>query len=67
MAGQIKQMIDKIIEIRSKGNETIAATTRTKLILKGFNPDKFSADSEDDPAVLGKLKQVAGEMGVKVN
>ena len=54
MAGQIKQMVDKVIVTRSQGNATIAATTRTKLILKGINPDKFSPSSEDDPLVLDK-------------
>ncbi|MBN1850935.1 MAG: hypothetical protein JW932_20395 [Deltaproteobacteria bacterium] len=67
MAGQIKQMIDNIIETRSKGNETIAATTRTKLILKGVNPDKFSAKSEDDPLILDKLKQIIKEMGITIH
>lgn len=67
MAGKIKQVIDRIIEARSQGNETIATTTRTKLILKGINPDKFSSGSEDDPLVLDKLKQIAEEMGLTIH
>jgi hypothetical protein len=66
MAGQIKQIIDKVIAIRSQGNATIAATTRTKLILKGINPDKFSASSEDDPLIMGKLTQIVKEMGITI-
>jgi len=34
MAGQIKVMIDQIIENRSKGNALLVSTTQTKLILK---------------------------------
>jgi hypothetical protein len=66
MAGQIKNMIDSIIEARSRGNPTLVATTTTKLILKGFNPDKFTAASPDDPTTIAKLSIVAREMGVKL-
>lgn len=36
MAGQIKMLIDEIITERSKGNSTIAMTTRTKILIKGI-------------------------------
>jgi hypothetical protein len=62
MAGQIKHMIDEIITKRSKGNPTIASTTKTKLILKGINPDKYTALSEDDPLVIKKLRELAKEL-----
>jgi hypothetical protein len=64
MAGQIKRIIDTIIEQRAHGNPTLISTTRTKLILKGLNPSKFTPTSPDDPAILAKLSQVAQEMGV---
>ncbi len=66
MAGQIKKMIDSIIQQRAKGNETIAITTKAKLTLKGLNPDSYSASSEDDPNVIAKLKVIAAELGVTV-
>ncbi len=66
MPGQIKHMISSIISQRSKGNSTVAMTTKTKLILKGINPDKFTDASEDDAAVIQKLKVVATELGVHV-
>ena len=44
MAGQIRIILDTIIERRSKGNSTIALTTKTKFILKGINPDRFDRD-----------------------
>jgi hypothetical protein len=66
MAGNIRQMIDSIIDKRSKGNPTIALTTRTKFILKGVNPDRFSPQSADDPIVLAKVRAIAAEMGVSV-
>ncbi|HOL69975.1 MAG TPA: hypothetical protein PKW45_00910 [Bryobacteraceae bacterium] len=64
MPGQIKRMIDTIIAQRSKGNPTIELTTKTKMILKGINPDRYTSTSEDDPVVIGKLKKIAAELGV---
>lgn len=66
MPGQIKLMIDTIIAKRSKGNPTIQLTTKTKMILKGINPDRYTSTSEDDPVVIGKLKKVAAELGVSL-
>jgi len=63
MPRQIKPMIDTIIAQRSKGNPTIELTTKTKMILKGINPDRYTSTSEDDPVVIGKLKKIAAELG----
>jgi hypothetical protein len=64
MAGQIKQMIDAIIQARSKGNSTIATTTKTKIVLKGVNPDAYNAGSMDDPKVIAKVRDIAQELGI---
>lgn len=64
MAGKIKAMIDAIIKERSQGNPSLESTTRTKLLLKGIDPSKYSDQSDDDPAVIAKIKQCAQEMGV---
>ena len=64
MAGKIKIMIDKIISERAKGNATLAATTKTKLILKGIVPEKFGLTSPDDPAVIKKLQELALELKI---
>lgn len=66
MAGQIRRMIDVIIETRSGGNAALVNTTRTKLILKGINPDKFGAADADDPVILEKVRGIAQELGVAV-
>lgn len=66
MAGQIKGMIDTIIEKRSRGNPTIALTTKTKFILKGINPDRFGQGSPDDGAIMAKVRAIGAEMGVSV-
>lgn len=57
-------MIDTIIAQRAKGNPTIELTTKTKMILKGVNPDRYTNTSEDDPVAIGKLRKIAAELGV---
>jgi hypothetical protein len=64
MAGQVKVMIDRIIQERSKGNALLASTTQTKLILKGFDPARYDATSPDDPMILARLRQVAAELNI---
>lgn len=66
MAGQIKMLIDEIITERSKGNSTIAMTTRTKILIKGIDPDSYTASSVDDPAVIEKAQKIAQELGVSL-
>jgi len=57
-------MIDTIIASRSEGNPVIARTTKIKIAMKGVDPDQFSETSEDDPAVIEKLRIIAQELGV---
>jgi len=64
MSGKIKLLIEEIIEKRSKGNLVLANTTRTKIVLKGIDPNKYTSASEDDPAVIAKLQNIAKEMGL---
>ncbi len=67
MAGQIKKMINTIIEQRSKGNPIIAGTIKVKLILKGINPEGFSYQSNDNPITIKKLEKIAKDFGVKLD
>jgi DNA polymerase III sliding clamp (beta) subunit (PCNA family) len=66
MAGQIKKMLDQIIMQKSNGNPTLIAVTKTKLILKGLNPDKFTPLSEDNYDLIRKIRETAQEWGVRV-
>jgi hypothetical protein len=66
MPGQIKNMLDRIVTQRSRGNPTIEVTTKAKLTLKGLNPDRYASDAPDDPAVLAKVRVVAAEMGISL-
>lgn len=66
MAGKIKSMLDDIITQRAKGNQTLVTTTKSKLLLKGIDYDKFTMQSADDPALIEKVRQCAKEMGIEV-
>lgn len=59
MPGKIKEMIESIIEERSKGNPAIAEMTKAKLILKGFNPNNFNSDTKDDPIMIERLLNIS--------
>ncbi len=62
MAGKIRQMIDSIITQRAKDNPMLERVIKTKLILKGINPNKYTLQSEDDPIVIGKLEKMIAEL-----
>lgn len=64
MAGKIQDLINHIINTRSGGDQTIRRTTRAKLLLKGIDPNIYTAESEDDPAIIDRLRHLALEMGV---
>lgn len=66
MPGNVKRMIESIVQQRAKGNPTLIASTKTKLILKGLNPDQFTDTSPDDAAVMNKVRAIAAELGVHV-
>ena len=64
MAGQIKRMLERIVDERGKGNDVLRMLTRAKLILKGFDPARYTLTSPEDPATVARVKQVARELGV---
>jgi len=66
MAGQIKRLIDEIVEQRAKGNPLLVETTRAKLIFKGLNPARFHGGSPDDPKIIAKVRAIAVDLGVEL-
>jgi hypothetical protein len=59
-------MLDLVISQRSHGDAAIATRTRVKLIIKGIDPERFDADSPDDPEILARVRAVAAELGVEL-
>ena len=66
MAGKIKKMIDELIAKKANGNSVIEKITKTKLILKGINVDKYTASSPDDENIIKLVRSVADEFGIKL-
>jgi hypothetical protein len=64
MAGQVKKMLERIVVERSKGDDVLAKLTKAKLILKGFDPDRFTLTTPDDPAAIARVMRIARELGV---
>lgn len=64
MAGQVHTLIDKLVQTRAKGNQTVANMVRTKLLLKGIKAQDWTPASQDDAEMLTRLRTIAKEMGV---
>lgn len=66
MAGRIKELIDRLIELRTKGDRGLVAPVKIKLIMKGVDPDLFDANSPDTPQVVQRVIAIAKEMGYDI-
>ncbi len=62
MPGKIKRLIDSIISEKTQGNPMLERVIKTKLILKGINPNKYNLESEDDPVIIAKLERMMSEL-----
>lgn len=66
MAGKVKELIDRLIELRTKGDRGLVAPVKIKLIMKGVDPDLFDATSADNPMVIQRVITIAKEMGYEL-
>lgn len=66
MPGKIKQNIDKLIELRTKGDRSLVAPIKIKLIMKGIDPDMYDETSPDNPVVIQRVQTIAREMGYEL-
>jgi hypothetical protein len=66
LAGQIKKMIDLIVEKKTGNNQVLINNMKTKLMLRGINPAKYDINSPDDPVILAKLELFAQESNIKL-
>lgn len=67
MAGTVRRIIERIKEQRSGGNSVVALTVETRLVLQGFDPQRFDYETPDDPGRLARMRDVAAEMHVDVD
>ena len=66
MAGRVKELIDRLIELRTKGDRGLVAPMKIKLIMKGVDPDLFDTSSPDNPVVIQRVITIAKEMGYEL-
>jgi hypothetical protein len=66
MPGKVKKMIDNLIAQKAGSSTVMVNVLVTKLILKGIDPSKFNATSQDDPAMMAKVSAAAKEMGLTI-
>lgn len=66
MPGTVRRIIERIKEQRSAGNSVVALTVETRLVLQGFDPQRFEYDMPDDPGRLARIREIAQEMNVDV-
>jgi len=64
MTGTARAMINKLIIEKAGGDRVLANSIRIKLILKGINVDKITAETEDSDAMLERIREVAEEFCV---
>ncbi len=67
MAGQVKRLIDQLIQLRTKGDRALVAPMKIKLIMKGVDPDLFEETTPDNPAIVQRVMTIAKEMGYDIS
>lgn len=67
MPGTIRKIIDRIKDVRSGGDSLVALTIETRLVLQGFDPQRFDYEDPDDPARLARINDIARELRVDVS
>ena len=64
MPGEVKKILDHLIESRSEGSDLIAWDVEAKLVMAGMDPQEFSLTSEDSASKVAKAKAIATLMDV---
>lgn len=67
MPGTVRKIIERIKDKRSGGNSVVALTVETRLVLQGFDPQRFDFDTPDDAGRLARIAEIADEMRVDVS
>lgn len=67
MPGTVRKIIERIKEKRSGGNSVVALTVETRLVLQGFDPQRFEYDTPDDAGRLARISEIAEEMRIDIS
>ena len=66
MTGITHCLITRLIELRTGGRPSLAASIKIRLIMKGIDPDQHNEKSEDDPRVIARLYAIAKDMSIEL-
>lgn len=66
MAGKVKQLIDRLIELRTNGERGLVAPLKIKLIMKGVDPDLYDESSPDNPLIMQRVITIAHDLGYDI-
>ncbi|MBC9784081.1 hypothetical protein H1S01_06090 [Heliobacterium chlorum] len=64
MPGRIKQIIDKVVQVKGRGNPILIKSTKLKFTLKGIDPEAYTMSSPDDPLLIARVEDIARSFGV---
>lgn len=64
--GKAHQLINELIEKRSKGKEFLKISTQMKLLMKGIDTRKINADTPDDDMIIKKIYETAAEFNIQL-
>ena len=67
MAGQVRALLNRIIEFRTRGNPFLVPFVRARIMLKGICPENYDETSEDDPVMISRVKMLAVDMGIDLD
>lgn len=62
--GRTKRILDRILQQRSAEGPARTMALRTKLLLRGIDPENFTERTPDDPAILRQVQEIARRMGL---
>jgi hypothetical protein len=62
--GRIRQMLDRILQPPAPGGSHRVMALRTKLLLRGIDPEAFTHQTPDDPDLLRQVEEIADRLGI---
>lgn len=62
--GRIRQILDRILQHPSPGGNHRVMALRTKLLLRGIDPEAYTHQTPDDPGVLRQVEEIAHRLGI---
>lgn len=62
--GRTKQILDRILQPKTAGEHQRTRALRTKLLLRGIDPEAYTHQTPDDPGILRQVEEIAHRLGL---